>query len=260
MVNGGIAIAALGCLALHAAGDTALAIYRLTGRLERPVPYDADLEGFVEPAEDGSWVARVADGERVYVSGRIELGKAADERWADVPEHLRPALARMARNVDAAPDGPFLVDRAPEVTHTCFGCARSRELGGLWLPEQTVGEDGNVAWSALDVSDEFDDGDGTLAAAIAAAATDCPTGVSFGTDEHFWTRLADDGKVAITGTLDYRWLRPVPLRGPDFRVLGTPLSFEGRKMLGTGALIDATRTPYVVSEGTWLTIPMPDSP
>jgi hypothetical protein len=226
-------------------------------RLERPIPLHRDIEGVARPSEDGSWQASlVADG-HTYATAHVELGPADRSTWAGVPDQFADALARMVAHADVTPSGPRFVDFRRDRSSlpvTCFGCALPREQGGLYIPGQLAGE--GVVSSTLEL-DEFDEGDGTLANAIGAAATDCSTRLGFHTIDGFWNDLIERNLITIAGTLDYRWLRPVPLTRRDYRVLGTPNGTEGRKLFGVAALLDTSGEPYVLAEGTWLTIPNP---
>ena len=259
MVNGGIAIAAMGCAALHNAPAGDDAIYRLTGRLRRPVPLARDLQ-LSATRDEGAWATALLNGEDSVVTGSVVVGPSAAATWAPVPGHLAEPLARLQALAGSRPAagtrtvGEGLVQAWGPMVQTCFGCLRPRERGGLNLPGYIM--DTGTVWSELAPDPTLTDPAVTLPAAIAAAAADCQTGIVQSADPEFDRALGTDS-MATTGSLDYHFLRPLPSWPEPLRVLGAVLGRDGRKVFGMAAIFDAGNTPCVVSEATWIIIPRP---
>lgn len=254
--QGGAAVAALGCVAQRNSAAPGAPLRRITGRLQRPVPLNAPLDASVA-WDGGNGSVQILDGEVPAVTGTVETGEPLTVQG--LPERLRQAVARMAAVSGAECQGKSIADEDPDpnwVEPTCYGCSRPRDLGGLFLPGWRVAPD--VIASPFVAEASHRDAEGHLAWPIAVAATDCSTGICFSADRDFQKRLSAEDKAYITGSLDYYLLRPAPLDGRAYRVLGTPDGIEGRKMFGAAGLFDEAGTPYVVCEGTWLVIPMPD--
>ncbi len=255
IANGGFAIGTLAC-AVARAGEGAP--YRITGRLNAPVPLHEDLIAVVERHGDGQWVASLNASERELISGTVDLGPAGHETWAELPEDLDAAVTRMHSHVHDRPTGRTLrqfMDPSgmgmPD--DKCFGCGRAVENGGLYLLGRAVAED--MILSDLAGAPEYEDADGRFPVAVAAAATDCGTGRCWNAiGREFLAALRNDGNVMFTGTLEYHFLRPMPPSGQEYRVLATQFGRDGRKYYGVSAF-DTSGVPYLVSKGTWIVVP-----
>ena len=143
IANWGFAIGTLACAVAREANGVP---YRITGRLNAPVPLREDLTAVVERRSDGQWAATLNAGERELISSTVDLGPAGHETWAELPEDLEAALARMQLHVHDRPTGPTLrqfMDPSgmgmPD--DKCFGCGRAVENGGLYLLGRAVAED-----------------------------------------------------------------------------------------------------------------------
>ena len=263
-VNGGIAVGTLACPALDAAtydGATRAVATRITGRLTAPVPGAKPLRATVERAE-GSYEVTVVDGETTVMTGVVEVADLHAGPGAvlqDLPHAQVEHVSAMVRLSDANPQGPTYFERMRERGDEdqipgCFSCGPDQDRGLRIIP-RLAGD--REVWAHWRPEPSFTDGAGVLAAAVAASALDCSSGLVFQFDDELAQRMKEEGRGAIPvlGSLDIRVLRvpPVAIEG-DYRVLARRVSHEGRKLFGLSGLFDRDGITYATAEATWLTI------
>lgn len=263
-VNGGMALGTLACLARDAAtrdGATRPLATRITGRLTAPVPGAKPLHATVERAGE-AYEVRVVDGETTVMTGLVEVADRPAEPGAalqDLPDEQVEHMSAMMRLADANPEGPTYFERMRErgdghQVPGCFSCGPDRDRG-LHIFPRLAGD--REVWARWRPEPSFTDGAGVLAAAVAASALDCSSGLIFQFDDEFAQRMKDEGKAAIPvlGAFDIRVLRlpPVAVEG-DYRVLARRLGQEGRKLFGLSGLFDRDGLTYATAEATWFTI------
>ena len=263
-VNGGIAIGTLACLALDTAthdGATRPVATRITGRLTAPVPGLKPLHATVERADE-AYEVKVVDGETTVMTGVVEVADLHAGPGAvlqDLPHAQVEHVSAMVRLSDANPQGPTYFERMRERGDEdqipgCFSCGPDQDRGLRIIP-RLAGD--REVWAHWRPEPSFTDGAGVLAAAVAASALDCSSGLVFQFDDELAQRMKEEGRGAIPvlGSFDIRVLRvpPVAIEG-DYRVLARRVSHEGRKLFGLSGLFDRDGITYATAEATWLTI------
>jgi len=255
-VNGGMAVGALACASLAAAGRAGVAhpaVTRITARLHRAVRHTVDLSATVSP--DGSaWDAALADGDGAMVTARVETASLArapmpGDVLAAPPEDLTALLRDMARVTEPA-SPPFFDETGDHPIPNCFSCGPANDRGLHCYPRFAA--DG-VTWASWRPDGAFIDPPGALAASVVAAALDCSSGVCLPREQQI--ELLDNDQFYLLGSFDVRYLR-VPPPGAAYHVVAHAGRREGRKFFGASALFDDAGTPYATADAIWIIVAM----
>lgn len=254
-VHGGMAVAALTCAALQGGAGKALKDPRVTfvsGRLSAPLPLEKDLAWQEEPTGEGTVSLTLLDGEKTLLTGEARLSEKSNTP-RPAPPALAEHLAAMAREVNAAHEGPSVVKAkrahlhaAGEEDHNnCYGC--SEKPHALKISSWALAS-GDLL-SSFEPEDEHLEEDGTLSSAAIAAALDCSNlWVLFAEEEDLGVALQmKEQKGWLTGTHAVHFLRPAPA-DKTFRIVTRHLETTGRKAKSIAGLYDTEGTLYAVAE------------
>lgn len=251
-VNGGMAVGMLVCPASHAArvdGIDHPVVTRVIARIRSGVPVEQELTVDIAPAKGGCAIV-LRDGAAELLSAMAEIAARETaplpgEPIADVPAERSVDVAELASTlVPEAP--PFYEQTGDHPVQGCFSCGPENPHG-LYIYPRVVSD--GVTCAPWRPDAEFDNGDGSLSAAVLTSAIDCSSGICM--PIAMQRELLDLDQFFLLGTMDVRYLRVPPI---DFayRVAAKALRRDGRKFFGLSALVGEDGLAYAVAESTWV--------
>lgn len=258
LVNGGVLVGALACVARTSSRLADPAVASLVARLHRGVPQERDLAVQTTLDPDGLIELTVAHGEDLIATSAVrvvdtELLRHGLDPTLFGPERLEP-LVELASPTPAQFHAASQIEVRPKPNPNpfdhCFVCGPANP-GGLAVAAAPMSH--TTAWALNPRASNFAEPDGRLDTVVALASMDCPSVPSFMSGG-----IVAPDESALLGSFEAELVRwpPAHVEG-GYRLPSRFWRRDGRKVLADIALVDARGTVYALATATWITVPTP---